>query len=112
GVDTWGCDYALLGETGNLIENPFHYRDARTDNIQDEVFRHVPAERIYGVTGIQFLTFNSLFQLYAAKRSTPRLLDAANAFATIPDLFNYWLTGRLCSEFTNARTGQMVVARS
>ena len=112
GVDTWGCDYALLGETGNLIENPFHYRDTRTDNIQEEVFRHVPAERIYGVTGIQFLPFNSLFQLYAAKRSTPRLLDAATAFATIPDLFNYWLTGRLCSEFTNATTTQMVDART
>ena len=112
GVDTWGCDYALLGETGNLIENPFHYRDTRTDNIQEEVFRHVPAERIYGVTGIQFLPFNSLFQLYAAKRSTPRLLDAASAFATIPDLFNYWLTGRLCSEFTNATTTQMVDAQT
>ncbi len=96
GLDTWGCDYALLGETGNLLENPYHYRDTRTDGIQDEVFRHVSAERIYSVTGIQFLPFNTLFQLYAAKRSTPRLLDAATAFVTIPDLLNYWLTGRLC----------------
>ena len=77
GLDTWGCDYALLGETGNLLENPYHYRDTRTDGIQDEVFRHVSAERIYSVTGIQFLPFNTLFQLYAAKRSTPRLLEAA-----------------------------------
>jgi rhamnulokinase len=112
GLDTWGCDYALLGETGNLLENPYHYRDTRTDGIQDEVFRHVSAERIYSVTGIQFLPFNTLFQLYAAKRSTPRLLDAATAVVTIPDLLNYWLTGRLSSEFTNATTTQLVDART
>ncbi len=112
GLDTWGCDYALLGETGNLLENPYHYRDARTAGIGDEVFRIVPAERIYGITGIQYLTFNTLFQLYAAKRSTPRLLDAASAFVTIPDLLNYWLTGRLCSEYTIATTTQMIDARA
>ena len=112
GLDTWGCDYALLGETGNLLENPYHYRDPRTDGVQEEVFRRVSAERIYSVTGIQFLPFNTLFQLYTAKRSTPRLLDAATALVTIPDLLNYWLTGRLCSEFTNATTTQMVDART
>jgi rhamnulokinase len=112
GLDTWGCDYALLGETGNLLENPYHYRDTRTDGVMDEVFHRVPAQRIYDVTGIQFLTFNSLFQLVAAKRSTPKLLDAATAFLTIPDLLNYWLTGRLCSEFTNATTTQLVEART
>ena len=112
GLDTWGCDYAMLGETGNLLENPYHYRDTRTDGIQDEVFRHVSAERIYSVTGIQFLPFNTLFQLYAAKRSTPRLLEAATAIVTIPDLLNYWLTGRLSSEFTNATTTQLVDART
>jgi rhamnulokinase len=112
GLDTWGCDYALLGEAGNLIENPYHYRDTRTDGIQEQVFKHVSAERIYDVTGIQFLPFNSLFQLYAAKCRTPKLLDAATAFVTIPDLLNYWLTGRLCSEYTIATTTQLIEART
>jgi rhamnulokinase len=110
GVDTWGCDFALLGEQGQLLENPYHYRDTRSDGIQAQVFKHVPAERIYAVTGIQFLNFNSLFQLYSTRRSTPKLLDSATAFVTIPDLLNYWLTGRLASEYTIATTTQMIDA--
>ena len=110
GVDTWGCDCALLGERGQLLENPYHYRDARSDGMPAEVFRRVSAERIYAVTGIQFLNFNSLFQLYATKTLTPRLLDSAKAFVTIPDLLNYWLTGRLASEYTIATTTQMIDA--
>jgi rhamnulokinase len=110
GVDSWGCDYALLGEQGQLLENPYHYRDRRCDGVPAQVFRHVPAERIYAITGIQFLNFNSLFQLYATKQSTPNLLRAATAFVTIPDLLNYWLTGRLASEYTNATTTQMIDA--
>ena len=110
GLDTWGCDYALLGEQGQLLENPYHYRDTRSDGAPAQVFRHVPAERIYAITGIQFLNFNSLFQLYATKQSTPHLLRAATAFVTIPDLLNYWLTGRLASEYTIATTTQMIDA--
>jgi rhamnulokinase len=112
GVDTWGCDYALLGERGALLENPYHYRDSRTDGIMDAVFQRVSADDIYGVTGIQFLPFNTLFQLYAASRTTPKLLEAAHTFLTIPDLLNFWLTGELTSEYTNATTTQFVEARS
>jgi rhamnulokinase len=110
GLDSWGCDFALLGEQGQLLENPYHYRDARSDDTPPQVFRQVSAERIYATTGIQFLKFNSLFQLYAAKRSSPHLLRAATAFVTIPDLLNYWLTGRLASEYTIATTTQMIDA--
>jgi rhamnulokinase len=112
GVDAWGCDYALLGEQGDLLENPYHYRDRRTDGIMEVVFERVPAEEIYATTGIQFLPFNTLFQVVAATRNTPRLIDAARTLVTIPDLFNYWLTGRLTSEFTIATTTQFVDARS
>jgi rhamnulokinase len=112
GVDTWGCDYALIGERGTLLQNPYHYRDARTDGIMDAVFARVPPEDIYSVTGIQFLPFNTLFQLYAASKLTPKLLDAAVSFGTIPDVLNYWLTGELCAEFTNATTTQLIDARS
>ena len=112
GLDAWGCDYALIGEGGELLENPYHYRDTRTDGIQDAVFQRVPRETIYSITGIQFLPFNTLYQLYAACRSTPALVDRARAFGTIPDLLNSWLTGRLASEYTIATTTQFVDART
>jgi rhamnulokinase len=110
GVDGWGVDYALIGERGDLLENPYHYRDARNDGMMDAVFERVSRDRIYAVTGIQFLQINTLFQLFAACRFTPQLVDAAHALVTIPDLLNYWLTGRLCSEYTNATTTQFVDA--
>lgn len=112
GVDTWGCDYALLGEQGTLLQNPYHYRDSRTDGVMDLVFARVSADEIYATTGIQFLPFNTLFQLYAAAHATPRLLDAATTLFTIPDLLNYWLTGVIRAEFTNATTTQFVDAKS
>ena len=112
GVDAWGCDFALVGEHGTLLQNPYHYRDKRTDGIMDAVFERVTAERIYEITGIQFLPFNTLFQLYAACRATPRLIAAAASFGTIPDLINFWLTGEMTSEFTNATTTQFVDART
>ena len=110
-VDAWGCDFALIGERGDLLENPYHYRDSRTDGIKDAVCQRVPAERIYEITGIQFLAFNTLFQLYAARTRTPRLIDAASRICTVPDLLNYWLTGELVAEYTNATTTQFVDAR-
>jgi len=112
GVDTWGVDYALLGENGNLLENPYHYRDTRTEGMMDAVFERVSRERIYSITGIQFLPINTLFQLYAACVLTPRLVDASRALVTIPDLLNYWLTGSLSSEYTVATTTQFIDART
>ena len=112
GVDTWGCDYALLGERGNLLENPFSYRDARTDGVMQAVNDRFGAREIYDATGTQFLPFNTLYQLYAACRATPRVLAAAQALATIPDLLNFWLSGHLQSEYTNATTTAMVDART
>jgi rhamnulokinase len=108
GVDTWGVDYALIGEAGNLLENPYHYRDRRTEGVMDRVLERVSREEIYALTGIQFLPFNTLYQLYAARLATPRLLAAADALVTIPDLLNYWLCGRLASEYTIATTTQFV----
>jgi rhamnulokinase len=112
GVDAWGCDFGLLGERGNLLENPYHYRDSRTDGVMQQVTALVPPERIYQTTGVQFLPFNTLYQLYAACQQTPRLIDSAAWLATIPDLLNYWLTGELRSELTIASTTQFVAART
>ncbi len=108
GVDAWGVDYALLGEGGELLENPYHYRDRRTEGVMEEVLAKVGREDIYRATGIQFMPINTLYQLFAARRQTPKLLDAAKYLLTIPDLFNYWLTGNAVCEFTNATTTQMV----
>ena len=112
GVDSWGVDYALIGERGDLLENPYHYRDDRTSGAMDAVFERVSRDRIYAITGIQFLPINTIYQLYAACRATPRLIDAARALVTIPDLLNYWLTGALTSEYTVATTTQFIDART
>lgn len=110
GVDAWGVDYALLGERGNLLENPYHYRDARNAGMMEAVFERVSREKIYAITGIQFIQINTLYQLFAACRTTPHLVDAASSLVTIPDLFNYWLSGELASEYTIATTTQCVDA--
>jgi len=108
GVDTWGVDYALLGGSGELLQNPYHYRDRRTQGMMEEVFRLIPKEEIYRATGIQFMPINTLYQLFAGQRQTPNLLSTATHLLTIPDLFNYWLTGKVVCEFTNATTTQLV----
>jgi len=83
GVDAWGVDYALLGERGELLQNPYHYRDKRTDGVMELVFEKISRAEIYRETGIQFMPINTLFQLFAAHRDTPTLLRAARTLPTI-----------------------------
>ncbi|NLF02295.1 MAG: rhamnulokinase [Anaerolineales bacterium] len=106
GLDTWGVDSGLLDRTGALISNPYHYRDSRTDGILERAFERVPREEIFAHTGIQFIPFNSLYQLLVLVLNQAPVLEIAETFLTIPDLFNYWLTGRAACEFTNATTTQ------
>jgi rhamnulokinase len=105
-VDTWGVDFGLLGEDGSLLDNPRHYRDARTHGTPEEVFRRVPRAEIFRQTGIQFMEINSLYHLYAANRESPAMLNLASHLLFMPDLFNYFLTGALTSERTIASTSQ------
>jgi len=105
-IDTWGVDFGLLGADGALLENPRHYRDARTQGAPGEVFRTVPRSEIFRQTGIQFMEINSLYQLWAIRRDSPELLEAASRLLFMPDLFNYFLTGALVSERTIASTSQ------
>lgn len=107
GLDTWGVDFALLDATGALLSNPHHYRDARTNGVMEQVFDLVPQSDIFMQTGIQFLPFNTLYQMFALRQETPQLLDAAEKIIMIPDLFNYWFTGETACEFTEATTSQM-----
>jgi rhamnulokinase len=108
GVDTWGVDYALLAKNGALLENPFHYRDTRTEGVMNRVLNILPPEMIYGTTGIQFLPFNTLYQLYATQQLAPRMFEIAEHFVTVPDLLNLWLTGKIGCERTNASTTQFL----
>ncbi len=111
GVDAWGVDFSLLGEHGTLVENPYHYRDSQTDGIMESVFAVVPADDIYADTGIQFSQVNGLYRLFAEHVRTPKILQAAEKLVTIPDLFNFWLTGVAACEFTNATTLQFYSLR-
>lgn len=105
-LDTWGVDFALLDQNGVLLGNPHHYRDTRTNEMLEKAFSRVPREQIFAQTGIQFMQINTLYQLLAMVQQKSPLLDVAHSFLTIPDLFNYWLSGALCCEFTNATTTQ------
>jgi rhamnulokinase len=106
GVDTWGVDYGLVDRNGFLLGLPFQYRDQRTSTIMEQVCARVPREVIYARTGIQFLPFNTLFQLSAHEYQQPGALAQAYRLLMIPDLFHHWLSGSLVGERTNASTTQ------
>src|SRR5699024_8358441 len=110
GIDSWAVDYGLLDNDGNLLGNPVHYRDARTDGVSEQVFSYLPAEELYQVNGLQVQPFNTLFQLVAATGDAQ--MAAADALLLIPDLLGYWLTGERVAELTNASTTGMVDVHS
>jgi rhamnulokinase len=111
GLDTWGVDFALLDRNHSLLSNPFHYRDERTDGMVEEAFRRMPRAEIFSNTGIQFMQINTLYQLLAMSVQKSPLFDVARSFVTIPDLFNYWLSGEITNEFTDATTTQCLDPR-
>ncbi|MBW3598624.1 MAG: rhamnulokinase, partial [Planctomycetes bacterium] len=106
GVDTWGVDFGLLGRGDELLGNPYHYRDRRTAGIFDRAFARASREEIFAETGLQFMEFNTLFQLTAMKLEDSPLLEAAESFLMMPDLFHWLLTGEKVNEFTNVSTTQ------
>jgi rhamnulokinase len=105
-VDTWGVDFGLLSEEGVLLDNPRHYRDARNNGTFGKVFEKVSRAEIFRNTGVQFMEINSLYQLFAAQRDTPKTLEEVSNLLFMPDLFNYFLTGALRAERTIASTSQ------
>ncbi len=112
GIDTWGVDYGYLDKSGTLLSNPYHYRDTRTDNIQDYVFEKIaPNSEIYGVTGIQSLNFNSIYQIAADLRDRPWVVENAETLLHMPDLLGYMLTGKKKTEYTIASTGALLDAK-
>jgi rhamnulokinase len=106
-IDTWGVDYGLLGENDFLLGNPYHYRDHRTDGIMEETFNVLPRQVIFEKTGIQFMPINTLYQLFAFKKAYPELLSQVRSLLMIPDLFNFFFTGKKIGEVTIASTSQI-----
>ncbi|MFD7321680.1 rhamnulokinase family protein [Streptomyces sp. NPDC059875] len=110
GVDTWAVDYGLLDADGALLGHPFHYRDGRTEGAAERVWTTVRREELYGITGLQHLPFNTVFQLAAAAGSVQ--LGVARTLLLIPDLLIHWLTGSIGAEETNASTTGLFDART
>jgi rhamnulokinase len=112
GVDTWGIDYALLDKTGDLISNPYCYRDGRTAGVMERVLEKVPRQEVFEKSGgIQFLPINTLYQLASMAMGGSQQLDIAETLLMMPDLFNYWLTGEKVNEFTDATSTQLYDSR-
>lgn len=111
GVDTWGVDFGLLDADGRLLENPVHYRDARTAGMLEKAFKYLPKSEFYSITGNQFMEINTAFQLLSLRENRPALLDRAETLLLMPDLFNYLLTGKKCTEYSIASTTQLLDAK-
>lgn len=113
GIDTWGCDFAFFGKQGQLIGMPFCYRDPHTDGAIEAFTRvHMNAESLYKKTGIQFMPFNSLFQLDTMRRTGITALKAADKVMFIPDALSFLLTGQCVCEYTVASTSQLLNAET
>lgn len=112
GIDTWGVDYGYIDKSGALLSNPYQYRDSRTDSIPPYVFENiVPWEELYGVTGIQSMNFNTIYQMTADKLNRPWLMETADKMLNMPDLLGYFLTGEMKSEYTIVSTGALLDAK-
>lgn len=110
GIDTWGVDVGFLDKKGRLLANPFHYRDVITEGIIEKATKVMPAEELYKETGIQFMNFNTLFQLYAMKLDDYIPSENADKMLFMPDLFIYMLTGKKITEYSIASTSQLLKA--
>ncbi|MDR2647151.1 MAG: rhamnulokinase [Oscillospiraceae bacterium] len=108
GVDTWGVDFALLDERGQMLQNPVHYRDARNTGAVASAAKHYPLQDFYAETGIQFMDWNTAFQLHAIRQAQPELLERADRLLFLPDLFGYFLTGQMTTEYSIAGTSQLL----
>ena len=112
GLDTWGVDFSLLDRDGALVSNPYHYRDSRTNGIKEKAFELISKREIYENSGLQFLQFNSLYQLLAMRLSDSAALARAKNLVFIADLFSYYLCGEIFAEYSLASTSQFMDMRT
>jgi rhamnulokinase len=108
GADTWGVDFVLLNKNNEMLGQPYHYRDARTNGLMEKAFGKVPRAEIFAQSGLQFMQFNSLYQLLAWKAHSPAILDAADCLLFMPDFLHWAMCGAKRAEFTIASTSQFV----
>lgn len=109
GIDTWGCDFVFVGDDGALLRNPMAYRDPHTFGAMEKYFAEkLPKKKVYELTGIQFMNFNSLFQLYAMENAGNTALKNADKILFVPDALGYMLTGKAVCEYTVCSTSQML----
>ena len=97
GIDTWGVDYGYVGKDGQLLSSQYHYRDPRTDGLEAAVFGKVPYDELYGISGIQSQSINTLYQLAADVKYRPYIQEYAESALWTPDLLGYFLTGEKIS---------------
>ena len=109
GIDTWGVDFGLLDKNGRLLANPYHYRDNRTHNVPEKVFEIISKDELYSKAGLQFIHFNTIYQLMYLKFNEPEVLDRADKMLMMPDLFAYMLTGEMKEEATIASTSNLLI---
>lgn len=112
GIDTWGVDFALLDEHGQMLENPIHYRDGRTSGMIEKSFEKISKDEFYDITGNQFMELNTAFQLLSLKEKRSHLLERADVMLLMPDFLNYLLTGVKVTESSIASTTQLYDARN
>ena len=112
GIDTWGVDFVCVGKDGHLLRNPYSYRDPHTEGAMEAYFQRIPKEKVYEKTGIQFMNFNSLFQLSAMQQAGDSALQAADKILFMPDALMYMLTGQAVCEYTILSTSQMLDPRT
>jgi len=111
-VDSWGVDFGLIDKNNKLIENPYHYRDSRTNGMMDRAFELMPKKSIYNAVGIQFLQFNTLYQLLSLNFNRQKILQKTNKLIFIADLVSYYLSGEIFGEYTLASTSQLMDMRT
>lgn len=112
GIDTWGVDFAMIAEDGTILGAPYAYRDPHTANTPEKYFKIIPREKVYEITGIQVMNFNSLYQLFALSQNDNSLLKVTKEILFMPDALAYMLTGNKVVEYTIASTSQILNPRT
>lgn len=111
GIDTWGVDGVWLDEDDNMLSNPVHYRDNRTEKIMDDFYSKITDEKLYNITGIQKMPFNTIYQWYHDLKENKTIKDKGKAWLFMPDLFGFLFTGKKYNEYTIASTGAVIDAK-
>ena len=108
GVDSWGVDFGLIGDDGKLLENPYHYRDSRTNGMMEKAFELMGKRQIYLNSGIQFMQLNSVYQLLAMRLMNSNILAKTKKLIFMADLLSYYLCGKAFGEYSLASTSQLM----